>query len=389
MIKRIGGFIIFGLIMFAIAGWVNSFQTQEFAGEMALDVPQQDAQIPQITFLGTGPGTFEVPPGYEFIVKFRGENTYTVAPGPTVEATYKERVWQVEDVPATGYAIYEDIIILGSVDPGCQVEYVQIDDDVDDRRNGFFINGELVHVTEQGMVSYGGFVAETAGELSFGAEDSVGLIYNICAEVQPSPTPTSTDTPVATETPTNTPEPPTETPTGEPPTETPTGDPPTETPTGDPPTETPTGDPPTETPTGMPPTETPTGMPPTETPTPTVTATDSSPQPTITPTKKPWREKACLRINFEISGDEARRGLYVVQEVGGRVYVEWYALDGWQDSGWFQDLDITYPSVYVQVLYYSGPDAEPVVMKILNPAPGTEYGWLGRGMCHALEVGWP
>ena len=60
----------------------------------------------------------------------------------------------------------------------------------------------------------------------------------------------------------------------------------------------------------------------------------------------------------------------------------------WQDSGWIKGIDIAYPSVYVQVLYYSGPGADPVVMKIVNPAPGTEYGWLGRGMCHALEVGW-
>ena len=28
-------------------------------------------------------------------------------------------------------------------------------------------------------------------------------------------------------------------------------------------------------------------------------------------------------------------------------------------------------------------------MTILNPAPGTTYGWLARGLCHALEVSWP
>jgi hypothetical protein len=28
-------------------------------------------------------------------------------------------------------------------------------------------------------------------------------------------------------------------------------------------------------------------------------------------------------------------------------------------------------------------------MEIVNPAPGTPYGWLTRGVCHALEVGWP
>lgn len=110
--------------------------------------------------------------------------------------------------------------------------------------------------------------------------------------------------------------------------------------------------------------------------------------PSPTATKEP-RENACLRINFEVGGDEATRGLYVVQEVGGRVLFEWYALDGWMDSGWVRDVDITFPAVYVQVLYYSGPGADPVVMRIVNPAPGTEYGWLSRGQCHAIEVAWP
>jgi hypothetical protein len=90
-----------------------------------------------------------------------------------------------------------------------------------------------------------------------------------------------------------------------------------------------------------------------------------------------------------VGGDEAHRGLYVVQEIGGRVLAEWYALDGWKDSGEFRNIHIPYPAVYVEVLYYPGPDTAPVMMKILNPAPGTEYGWLSRGSCHALEVAWP
>lgn len=98
---------------------------------------------------------------------------------------------------------------------------------------------------------------------------------------------------------------------------------------------------------------------------------------------------ACLRINFEVSGHAAKRGLYIVQEVGGRFLVGWEADDGWQDSGWIYDIPITFPAVYVEVLYYHGPGADPVRLNILNPAPGTDVGWLARGMCHALEVGWP
>jgi hypothetical protein len=79
----------------------------------------------------------------------------------------------------------------------------------------------------------------------------------------------------------------------------------------------------------------------------------------------------------------------VAQEVGGKVLGSWYAEEGWQDSGWIQDIDISFPSVYVQVFYYSGPGADPVEMRILNPAPGTSYGWASRGVCHAIEVAWP
>jgi hypothetical protein len=109
---------------------------------------------------------------------------------------------------------------------------------------------------------------------------------------------------------------------------------------------------------------------------------------TPTPTDEP-RQNSCLRINFEVGDDVARRGLYVVQEVGGRVLYSWYAEEGWMDSGWVRDIDITFPAVYVQVFFHRGDGSPPVEMVILNPAPGTTYGWLARGQCHALEVAWP
>lgn len=96
-----------------------------------------------------------------------------------------------------------------------------------------------------------------------------------------------------------------------------------------------------------------------------------------------------VRINFEVSGHKALRGLYLLQEPGGDVLASWYALDGWTDSGWFENLDIARETIYVQVLYYPGPDTKPTKMKIVNHAPGTEYGWVSRGVAHAIEVAWP
>lgn len=108
-----------------------------------------------------------------------------------------------------------------------------------------------------------------------------------------------------------------------------------------------------------------------------------------TPTPAPSRDEACLRINFEVSGDEALAGTYQVVEVGGRLLADWEAEDGWQDSGWIREINTTFTAVHVRVLYLAGADADPVEMEIVNPAPGTPYGWVAEGMCHSLEVAWP
>lgn len=96
-----------------------------------------------------------------------------------------------------------------------------------------------------------------------------------------------------------------------------------------------------------------------------------------------------VRINFEMAGHQAKRGHYSVQVPGGAEVASWYALDGWVDSGWISDLELARDAVWVQVVYYPGPDTEGTVMTILNHAPDEEYGWLGMGMAHALEVAWP
>ena len=92
------------------------------------------------------------------------------------------------------------------------------------------------------------------------------------------------------------------------------------------------------------------------------------------------------RIDFEFTDQSAREGTYVIKEIGGRTLGSWYALDGWRDSGWMNGLDISHEAVHVEVLYYPYAGAEPTVMEILNPAGGTEYGWLARDVEHALEV---
>ncbi len=353
--KRIAATTILFVIL---AIWIQSMRQE--AG------PMQD--LPGLAYLGEGPATYNTGAFQNFIVK-REPYRFDFEPGPTYTAVDKERVWSISVLNAAPTALWDDWVELGDKPAGCVIEYIGIDDDDDGRINKFYLNGNVVETVKQGMIFEGSFVLPEAGNLRFYAEDSVGGWITPCIDIiTPTdiPTETPTETPLPTETSTATPtDEPTETPT-EGPSPTPT----------DGPSPTPT-DPATETPTPIN-----TSVPP--------TVTQSPPTPTIdvTPTKKP-RLLACVRINFDVGGQEARRGLYNVTELGGAVYASWYAEDGWKDSGWFTDIDIVFEEIYVRVLYYSGPDVEPIDMKILNPAPGTPYGWMARGMCHAIEVAWP
>jgi hypothetical protein len=276
-------------------------------------------------------------------------------PGPQYTAQSRERVWSVLgdfEAPAPDHQVTR---IVGPVRKDCVIDFATIDDDVDDRINYLKLDGVIVYTMGQGMVTRGRFVIPTDGVLSYEAQDSIGMFLSVC-DKQVTPTPTSTSLPTFTPTPSLTP------------------------------TITLT---PSATPTGtltVTPTPTATSTP--VTPTPETGFEKVTPTPTPTPLKEP-RLPACLRINFDVSGQEAKRGLYIVQEVGGHFLASWEADNGWKDSGWFQGIDITFPAVYVDVLYYHGPGVEPVRLKILNNAPDTDSGWVARGMCHALEVGWP
>lgn len=377
--------LIVAVILLAAGLWVASLAQ---AGRV-----QAGGVLPGVVYLGEG-GTYSISSGDNFIVKQTGPFRFMLMPGPDYTAREGERVWSVSGGHDAPIPVARRTNLVGMVQANCIVEYVTIDDDEDDRVNHFLLDGNVIYTMGQGMVTRGRFVVPSDGILSYKADDSIGVYLNACDQIAtptPTATATATITPTATFTPTMTATP-TLTPTATT-TLTPTATP-SITPTL--PVETPTLTPtPTITATVETPTATPSATPETPTATPTATATPPSTggeivtaTPSPTPTKQE-RYPACLRINFDIGGDEAKRGLFVVQEIGGRLLATWEADNGWKDSDWIFEIDITHPSVYVEVLYYSGPDATPVRMKMLNPAPGTEYGWLSRGQCHALEVAWP
>ena len=104
---------------------------------------------------------------------------------------------------------------------------------------------------------------------------------------------------------------------------------------------------------------------------------------------EPDPEGTAARIDFEIAGHAAKKGHYSVQALGGGEIASWYALDGWEDSGWLSNIDIGNRTVWVEVVYYPGPDTEGTVLTILNHVPDEPYGWVASGEAHALEVAWP
>lgn len=284
-----------------------------------------------IEFLGEG-GSYTIEAGRQFIVKRTGPFIFINVSGPTYNAANGERVWSAT-VGAPSAVKPGTWLDYGAVPENCTISYTVIDDDEDDRINTFYVGGTAVHKMPQGMVTGGQFTTSQAGSLRLFAADSIGIWLNKCTVKEITPTTVFTSTPIPSTTPYSTPAPPalTATPTREP--------------------------------------------------------TKAPPTPTPTATKKA-RQPACLRINFEVSGGEALEGIYEVREVGGRLLYTWYAQAGWRDSGWIHGIDISFENVYIEVFYIPA-DGPVVKMDIHNPAPGTVYGWLGRGRCHALEIGWP
>lgn len=302
-------------------------------------VPKQaDPPLPTLVYLGEGPQTFNNEPGWNFIVKRLYPFRFEFVPGPTYTAVTGEFVWASMGTGGSPPAVYHQSVEVGFVQAGCVVSYIGIDDQVDGRINHFTLDGMIIHTMTEGMVTSGKFNVPQAGVLGYVAEDSIGLYIDVCeieieTPIPPTSRPTLTPTPGGTQTPI------------------------------------------VPTPVTI------------LTVTPTMTQTPVGVVGTPTATRRP--KKACTRINFEISGDVAREGEYRVVEAGGRLLFVWPAKAGWQDSGWQYDIDISFDAVHVEVYFVPSDGSEHIRMNILNPAPGTPYGWLSSGMCHALEVGWP
>lgn len=114
---------------------------------------------------------------------------------------------------------------------------------------------------------------------------------------------------------------------------------------------------------------------------------------TITPTEPPEPKWVCLRFNFEIGADAEDGSLpghfEMVIAQDGKVISTWKPEPGSTDSGWIEIPNIPFDAIHVEVRFYPEGSAQYILMTILNPAPSTPYGWLARGVCHAIEIEYP
>ncbi len=117
------------------------------------------------------------------------------------------------------------------------------------------------------------------------------------------------------------------------------------------------------------------------------TPATTDPNPTV------QANRSCARFNFMQGRDRYRGsmdGVYVLVDVTGGQIASWTASEGALDSGWINGLPLSYPTVHVRVVFYPRyGGGSPIQMEIVNPAPGTPYGWLTQGACHSIEIQYP
>lgn len=189
--------LIIPSIVLLLIALIMSAATTVFALPIESQVLQND--LPQITFLGQGPQTFTVEPPLKLLVKTyqNGQFLFVAHDEPEYTAKANERVWTIDVVPDEPIRLFDEEKSFGNVVAGCVINYVQIEDNIDTRRNTFYINGNVLQVVEQGWVTYGSFTVPEDGELTFFAQDSIGMVIQLCQTAQtvvPSESPTATST---------------------------------------------------------------------------------------------------------------------------------------------------------------------------------------------------
>ena len=79
----------------------------------------------------------------------------------------------------------------------------------------------------------------------------------------------------------------------------------------------------------------------------------------------------------------------IEEALTGRRLADWSAAHGETDSGWISTIPLAFENVWVTVTWFPAGGGKSVPMTMVNPAGNTEYGWISRQRCAALEVEYP
>jgi len=190
MNKKLVFIIVFGLLIGAAFTMSTRATAQVVVGG-----------LPDIRWLGQGPGDFTVDPPRMLFERSRRDGLIQFV---TLDETshYEDdddSLFSTDWWPSDPVLIRSGEINYGSLPAGCEVNYVQITDDLDPVDNIWYINGNLLQVVTRDWVSYGSFVLPEAGELTLWVEDSSAMIVELCVNGVETGTPVPTDvTPAVT-----------------------------------------------------------------------------------------------------------------------------------------------------------------------------------------------
>ncbi|RIK37536.1 MAG: hypothetical protein DCC55_23945 [Chloroflexi bacterium] len=149
-------------------------------------------ELPKVTYLGEGSGSYILPAGYDlFVVKRFSPFRFVVEPGVAVgdqqhytAQSSRERVWACAGDCQFPQALH-GAFPIGRIGPGITMGAVVIDDDDDNRVNAWIADGDTANpyqtIDNQMMVQELVLDIPFEADWSFYANDSIGLLYTCLA----------------------------------------------------------------------------------------------------------------------------------------------------------------------------------------------------------------
>ena len=99
--------------------------------------------------------------------------------------------------------------------------------------------------------------------------------------------------------------------------------------------------------------------------------------------------QTCLNLTLPTDRAVTQNGRFEIREYTGRLVTSWEVQPGHYTSPWLSVDNMSHTAVWVEIWFYPDGDTGGTRMTVLNPAPGTQFGWAARNVCHSLQIDWP